>query len=109
MADSVIPQCTPVILCQTCSNKSKDQIFRTRNQDCCVVCRGRLNLNKIPANLCSFHSFGSNDMLAKCLYCERRVPKENGQVKTHMGTTGKLCTHCGFGNYGKSCAMVLTK
>lgn len=48
-------------------------------------------------------------MLAKCLYCDMCVPKENGQVKTHMGTIGKLCTHCGFGNYGKSCAMVLTK
>lgn len=109
LADSIIPQCTPVVLCQTCSNKSTDQIFRTRNQDCCVVCKGRLIFSKIPANLCSFHSFGSNVMLAKCLYCDMRVPKENGQVKTHMGTIGKLCTHCGFGNYGKSCAMVLTK
>lgn len=79
----------------------------TRNKDCCIVCRGRVSLNNIPANLCSFHSLGSNDMIVKCFYCERRILKENGQVRYYMGTTGKLCTDCGFGYYGKSCAMVL--
>ena len=104
LADPVVHKTTPVTICVFC--KMSKAVFHPRgyhwNENMCVVCGGMLGHGPhftFPAYLCVFHTPFGGVGPPVCFLCGSRVHAENF-------ISGRLCQHCGFGNYGKQCVAM---
>lgn len=104
LADPVVRSVRALVICQFC--KLSRAVYNPCNfffnQNMCVVCGNMVHgvpQQRAQAHLCHFHSCSYAPNMTKCFLCDK-VTLPNQTVPA------KLCHHCSFGVFGKSCALL---